>query len=65
MWRQADLYLRLAGGGLHAAAAIARRAARAVVANPPMPLRALIGPPLMHGTGWFTAVIALARPAAR
>ena len=31
---------------------------RARAANPPMPIRALIGPPLMHGTGWFTAVIA-------
>ncbi len=28
MWRQADLYLRLAGGGLDAAAGDARRAAR-------------------------------------
>ncbi len=28
------------------------------VANPPIPMRALIGPPLMHGTGWFTGVIA-------
>jgi 3-oxocholest-4-en-26-oate---CoA ligase len=57
MWRQADLYLRLAGGGLMPPPATLE-ALREQVANPPMPIRALIGPPLMHGTGWFTAVIA-------
>jgi fatty-acyl-CoA synthase len=57
MWRQGDLYLRLAGGGLmpppESLDALRERAA-----NPPIPLRSLIGPPLMHGTGWFTGVIA-------
>jgi fatty-acyl-CoA synthase len=57
MWRQSDLYLRLAGGGLMPPPPTLD-ALRAQVANPPMPIRALIGPPLMHGTGWFTAVIA-------
>lgn len=57
MWRQADLYLRLAGGGLMPPPD-SLEALRAIVANPPIPMRALIGPPLMHGTGWFTSVIA-------
>jgi fatty-acyl-CoA synthase len=57
MWRQSDLYLRLAGGGLLPPPQTLDEL-RAQVANPPMPIRALIGPPLMHGTGWFTAVIA-------
>lgn len=57
MWRQGDLFLRLAGGGLMPPpASIDELRERAV--NPPLPIRALIGPPLMHGTGWFTAVIA-------
>jgi fatty-acyl-CoA synthase len=57
MWRQSDLYLRLVGGGLFPAPEN-MDAYRAMVGNPPMRLRALIGPPLMHGTGWFTAIIA-------
>ncbi|MGH7785290.1 MAG: AMP-binding protein [Candidatus Binatia bacterium] len=57
MWRQADLYRRLAGGGMMPAPETMEDL-RARAANPPMPIRALIGPPLMHGTGWFTAVIA-------
>jgi fatty-acyl-CoA synthase len=57
MWRQGDLYLRLAGGGLMPPPQTLDEL-RAQVANPPMPVRALVGPPLMHGTGWFTAVIA-------
>jgi len=57
MWRQADLYQRLAGGGLMPPPQSLDEL-RAQVANPPMSVRALIGPPLMHGTGWFTAVIA-------
>jgi len=57
MWRQADLYQRLAGGGLMPPPQSLDEL-RAVVADPPMPIRALVGPPLMHGTGWFTAVIA-------
>src|SRR5512139_3933428 len=57
MWRQADLYLRLAGGGLIPPPE-SLEALRAMAANPPIPMRSLIGPPLMHGTGWFTGVIA-------
>jgi fatty-acyl-CoA synthase len=56
MWRQADLYLRLAGGGLMPPPASLDEL-RARVLDPPMPIRVLVGPPLMHGTGWFTAVI--------
>jgi acyl-CoA synthetase (AMP-forming)/AMP-acid ligase II len=57
MWRHADLYLRLAGGGLMPPPATLEEL-RIQAVNPPMPIRALIGPPLMHGTGWFTGVIA-------
>ena len=57
MWRQSDLYLRLAGGGLLPPPQTLDEL-RAQVTNPAMPIRALVGPPLMHGTGWFTAVIA-------
>ena len=57
MWRQSDLYLRLAGGGLMPPPATLDEL-RVHVLDPPMPVRVLIGPPLMHGTGWFTAVIA-------
>jgi fatty-acyl-CoA synthase len=57
MWRQSDLYLRLAGGGLIPPPKTLDDL-RAQVLNPPLPTRTLIGPPLMHGTGWFTAVIA-------
>jgi len=57
MWRQGDLYLRLAGAGLMPPpTSFDELRERAI--NPPIPLRSLIGPPLMHGTGWFTAVIA-------
>jgi len=57
MWRQADLYVRLAGGGLMPAPPTLE-ALRETVRNPPLEVRALVGPPLMHGTGWFTAVVA-------
>jgi acyl-CoA synthetase (AMP-forming)/AMP-acid ligase II len=57
MWRQGDLYQRLGGGGLMPAPT-SLDALREFARNPPMPIRALVGPPLMHGTGWFTAVIA-------
>jgi fatty-acyl-CoA synthase len=56
MWRQGDLYARLAGGGLTPAPET-EEAYLAYVDNPPLPVRLLIGPPLMHGTGWFTAVV--------
>ena len=57
MWRQDDLYFRLAGGGLVPPPADVD-ALRAFVTNAPLRLSTLIAPPLMHGTGWFTAVIA-------
>ncbi|MCG8589444.1 MAG: AMP-binding protein [Proteobacteria bacterium] len=57
MWRQGDLYQRFGGGGL-APAPPDMDAFCAWIENPPQRLRTLIGPPLMHGTGWFTAMIA-------
>ncbi len=57
MWRQGDLYYRLAGGGAGRPPATMEEL-RAFVAEQRVPLRTLIGPPLMHGTGWFTALIA-------
>jgi len=57
MWRQDDLYYRFAGGGLGPAPAD-MAAFEEYVKAPPLRLRTLIGPPLMHGTGWFTAMIA-------
>jgi len=57
MWRQADLYARLGGGGL-AASPADPEALHAFVRDHPMPLRTLVGPPLMHGTGQFMALIA-------
>lgn len=57
MWRQADMYQRLGGGGLGQPPQD-MPSFEASVADSPMRLRTLIGPPLMHGTGWFTAVIA-------
>jgi fatty-acyl-CoA synthase len=57
MWRQHDLYLRLAGGGL-APPPADMPALRAFVREAPLRLSTLVAPPLMHGTGWFTAVMA-------
>ncbi len=57
MWRQDDLYYRFAAGGLGEPPAD-MPAFEEYVKAPPMRLRSLIGPPLMHGTGWFTAMIA-------
>ncbi|HVP31680.1 MAG TPA: AMP-binding protein [Myxococcota bacterium] len=56
MWRQADLYLRFAGGGLTAPPS-SMAALHAFAKSQPVRRKALIGPPLMHGTGWFTAMI--------
>ncbi len=57
MWRQDDLYYRFAGGGLGQPPATMADLEESV-RNAPLRLRTLIGPPLMHGTGWFTAMIA-------
>ncbi len=57
MWRQADLYARLGGGGLGPSPA-EPEALRAFVRDHELPLRTVIAPPLMHGTGLFMALIA-------
>ncbi len=57
MWRQHDLYFRFAGGGL-LPPPVDMPALRAFVRNAPLRLTTLVAPPLMHGTGWFTAMIA-------
>ncbi|MBI3785219.1 MAG: AMP-binding protein [Deltaproteobacteria bacterium] len=57
MWRQDDLYYRFAAGGLGQPPGTLEELEE-YVRNAPMKLRTLIGPPLMHGTGWFTAMIA-------
>ncbi|MBW2697482.1 MAG: AMP-binding protein [Deltaproteobacteria bacterium] len=56
MWRQGDLFARLGGGGV-APAATNLEDHRQVVINQPAQSRLLLGPPLMHGTGWFTSLI--------
>jgi len=57
MWRQDDLYYRFAAGGMGQPPPD-MSALEEYVTAPPIRLRTLIGPPLMHGTGWFTAMIA-------
>jgi fatty-acyl-CoA synthase len=57
MWRQGDIFTRFGGGGIGATPET-DEAYREFVKNPPMRYRSLIGPPLMHGTGWFQAMIA-------
>ncbi len=57
MWRQHDLYFRFAGGGLMPPP-VDMPALRAFVRDAPLRLSTLVAPPLMHGTGWFTAMIA-------
>jgi acyl-CoA synthetase (AMP-forming)/AMP-acid ligase II len=57
MWRQGDFFTRFGGGGIGATPET-EDAYREFVKNPPMRYRSLICPPLMHGTGWFQAMIA-------
>jgi len=57
MWRQGDIFTRFGGGGIGATPET-DEAYREFVKNPPIRYRSLIGPPLMHGTGWFQAMIA-------
>ncbi len=57
MWRQGDIFTRFGGGGIGATPET-EEAYREFVTNPPMLYRSLISPPLMHGTGWFQAMIA-------
>jgi len=58
MWRQDDLYYRWAAGGQGNPPADMPAFADAL-RDAPLRYRTVIGPPLMHGTGWFTAMIAL------
>jgi acyl-CoA synthetase (AMP-forming)/AMP-acid ligase II len=57
MWRQGDIFTRFGGGGIGATPET-EEAYRAFVKEPGMRYRSLISPPLMHGTGWFQAMIA-------
>ena len=57
MWRQHDLYFRFAGGGL-LPPPVDMPALCSFVRDAPLRLSTLVAPPLMHGTGWFTAMIA-------
>jgi fatty-acyl-CoA synthase len=56
MWRQHDLYDRLGGGGIGPSPPD-REALRTFITSLQAPLRMVVGPPLMHGTGWLTATI--------
>jgi hypothetical protein len=57
IWRQGDFYARFGGGGIGATPEN-EEAYREFVKSPPIRYRSLICPPLMHGTGWFQAMIA-------
>ena len=57
MWRQGDIFTRFGGGGIGATPET-EEAYREFVKSPPIRYRSLISPPLMHGTGWFQAMIA-------
>jgi fatty-acyl-CoA synthase len=56
MWRQGDLFSRFGGGAL-APAPSDLAGYREVLESQPRRSRTVIGPPLMHGTGWFTSLI--------
>jgi fatty-acyl-CoA synthase len=55
MWRQGDLFSRFGGGGLAPAPADLDGYREFLNGQPAA--RLLVGPPLMHGTGWFTSMI--------
>jgi len=55
MWRQGDLFSRFGGGGLTPAPDDLDGYREFVKGQPRA--RLLVSPPLMHGTGWFTAMI--------
>jgi fatty-acyl-CoA synthase len=57
MWRQDDLFHRFAGGIPGSTVPADMEAFVTAVKNLPVRLRTLVGPPLMHGTGLFTALI--------
>ncbi|MCP4240304.1 MAG: AMP-binding protein [bacterium] len=57
MWRQGDIFTRFGGGGAGPTPET-EDAYREYVRKPPIRYRSLISPPLMHGTGWFQAMIA-------
>jgi acyl-CoA synthetase (AMP-forming)/AMP-acid ligase II len=56
MWRQGDLFSRFGGGGISPGPDTLPEY-RALVEAQIGQSRLLIGPPLMHGTGWFTSLI--------
>ncbi len=58
MWRQRDLYRTLAGGTV-AAPPENYKLYTEFVSNTPKILRVLILPPLMHGTAFFSSLVAL------
>jgi fatty-acyl-CoA synthase len=57
MWRQDDLYHRFMSGVPGSVVPVDMEAFAAHVRDLPVRLRTLVGPPLMHGTGLFTALI--------
>jgi len=57
MWRQGDIFTRFGGGGA-APTPDTEEGYREYVRDPAIRYRSLISPPLMHGTGWFQAMIA-------
>ncbi|MEH6519383.1 MAG: AMP-binding protein [Halioglobus sp.] len=58
MWRQKDLYQTLAGGTL-APPPTSPELFRQFITDDPNPLKVLILPPLMHGTAFFSSIVAL------
>ncbi|MBX7159789.1 MAG: AMP-binding protein [Acidimicrobiia bacterium] len=58
MWQQGDLYEKLGGGGIGPSPETIDDLVTSTTAQP-AGLRGLVGCPLMHGTGWFTSIIAL------
>lgn len=58
MWQQGDLYEKLGGGGIGPSPETLDALEESTRAQP-AGVRGLIGCPLMHGTGWFTSIIAL------
>lgn len=57
MWRQGDLYAKLGGAGAGPSPETIEELAE-YVKEPPLRYRTLVGPPLMHGTGWFMSIVA-------
>ncbi|MFN8103216.1 MAG: AMP-binding protein [Acidimicrobiia bacterium] len=58
MWQQGDLYEKLGSGGIGPSPETLEALGDSIRAQP-SGVRGFIGCPLMHGTGWFTSIIAL------